>query len=74
MAKGWYVSNEFKRRLSRLPQKVQKETNKAIEQNADEWVKWSRKLAPVDPKDGIHLRPRQAGRLSAQAVKLPRDQ
>ncbi|OYR26893.1 HK97-gp10 family putative phage morphogenesis protein [Brucella lupini] len=57
MAKGWYVSNEFKRRLSRLPQKVQKETNKAIEQNADEWVKWSRKLAPVDPEDGIHLRP-----------------
>ena len=57
MAKGWYVSNEFKRRLSKLPQSVQKATNRAIEQNADEWVRTSRSMAPVDPKDGVHLRP-----------------
>lgn len=57
MAKGWYVSNEFKRRLRQLPEKVHKETNRAIEQNADEWVRVSRSMAPVDPKDGVHLKP-----------------
>lgn len=57
MAKGWYLSGEFKRRMLRLPEKVRKDTNRAIEQNADEWVRVSRSMAPVDPKDGIHLKP-----------------
>ena len=57
MAKGWGVNSDFKRRLSRLPEKVRKDTNAAIEQNADEWVTLSRKMAPIDPQDGVHLRP-----------------
>lgn len=57
MAKAWHTSAAFKRRLLALPKKVLKETNAAIEKNADEWVKTSRSMAPVDPKDGIHLRP-----------------
>lgn len=57
MAKNWHTSAAFKRRLLALPSKVFKETNRAIEQNADEWVKEARLAAPVDPKDGVHLRP-----------------
>lgn len=57
MSKAWHASAAFKRRLLALPKKVLKDTNAAIEKNADEWVKTSRSMAPVDPKDGIHLRP-----------------
>lgn len=57
MAKAWHASAAFKRRLLALPNKVLKETNAAIEKNADEWVRVSRSMAPVDPEDGIHLKP-----------------
>lgn len=57
MAKAWHLSAAFKNRMLALPGKVRKETSRAIEQNADEWVRTSRSMAPVDPKDGIHLRP-----------------
>lgn len=57
MVKGWFVSAEFKRRLARLPKSVKKATNQAIEQNADEWVRVSRSMAPTDPVEGVHLKP-----------------
>jgi len=57
MANNWHVNPAFKRRLLALPKKVVKETNRAIEQNADEWVRVSRSMAPVDPTGGIHLQP-----------------
>ena len=56
MAKGWGVNGSFKKRLMKLPAKVQKDTNKAIEKNADEWVRTSRGMAPTDPEGGIHLK------------------
>lgn len=57
MSGKWWASAEFKRRLAKLPKKVLAKTNQAIEQNADEWVRLSRSMAPVDPKDGVNLKP-----------------
>jgi len=57
MAGHWKASAEFKRRLAKLPKKILAKTNQAIEQNADEWVRLSRSMAPVDPKDGVNLKP-----------------
>ncbi|MCO7736447.1 HK97 gp10 family phage protein [Brucella intermedia] len=57
MASKWHASKAFKKRLAKLPASVLKKTNEAIKKNAEEWVDWAQKMAPEDPKDGIHLRP-----------------
>lgn len=46
---------DFKRRLNQLPKSVAKELKAAIEKDADEWVKWSRRFVPKDPPDGTPL-------------------
>jgi HK97 gp10 family phage protein len=46
---------ELVRRLARLPKKVTKAVNDAIEKDAQEWVRLSRAIAPKDPEDGTPL-------------------
>lgn len=57
MASKWWASAEFKRRLAKLPASVLKKTNEAIKTNAEEWVRDAQSMAPVDPKDGVFLKP-----------------
>jgi HK97 gp10 family phage protein len=52
-----FDASEFKRRLSKLPAKVKREVNKAIEKDAREWVSLADTLAPKDPTDGTFLAP-----------------
>lgn len=46
---------DFARRMARVPTTIRKETSKAIEANAVEWVKVSQATAPQDPPDGTPL-------------------
>ena len=42
-------------RMARVPASIRRETSKAIQVNAEEWVKVSRATAPKDPEDGTPL-------------------
>ena len=46
---------DFATRMAKVPASIRRETNKAIETNAAEWVKVSRATAPKDPEDGTPL-------------------
>lgn len=49
MASKWWNSDEFKRRLAKMPAAVRREGEAAIEANAKEWVTMAQRLAPDDP-------------------------
>lgn len=46
---------DFANRMAKVPASIRRETNKAIEANAAEWVKVSKATAPKDPVDGTPL-------------------
>lgn len=47
---------DFASRMAKVPGSIRRDTNKAIEINAAEWVRVSRATAPQDPPDGTPLR------------------
>lgn len=55
MAKNW-STEEFRRALRKVAPAVARRGNEALEQNAGEFVKLAKSMAPVDPVDGTFLR------------------
>lgn len=49
MSGKWWNSDEFKRRLAKMPAAVRREGEAAIKANAKEWVRSAQSLAPDDP-------------------------
>ena len=46
---------DFANRMAKVPVSIRRDTNKAIETNAAEWVRVSQATAPQDPPDGTPL-------------------
>lgn len=67
-----YDNAAFKKRLAKIPRMVRKAMREAIEKDAEEWVKLSQSIAPVDPQDGVFLKPsirREATETGGQVVR-----
>ncbi|MBX4993857.1 HK97 gp10 family phage protein [Rhizobium binae] len=52
-----YDNAAFRRRLAKIPRIVRKAMREAIEKDAEEWVRLAQSIAPVDPEDGVFLKP-----------------
>ena len=46
---------DFSNRMAKVPATIRRETSRAIQINAEEWVKVSKATAPKDPEDGTPL-------------------